>query len=105
MLLIEISFVSGQQVLTPWIDLDNNTNVNTVLDMGHVLQALIGCPSLPKDLSNGLLTFDHASKGLTTVNTCGPSINFTRITELGNFDNFQTMMKNIIVGAYGFGLQ
>ena len=102
---LKISSISGCKVLTPWIDLDNNTNINTVLDMGHLLQALIGCPALPSDIPNGLMTFDHESKGLTTINTCGPSINFTRINEIGDYDRFQSMMKSIIVDAYGFGMQ
>jgi hypothetical protein len=73
--------------------------------MGDLLQALLGCPALPKGINEGLLVFDHKSDQLTTVNTCAPSINFSKLSEIKHYNTFEELMKNILVGSYGFGLE
>lgn len=67
------------------------------LNIGHLLQALIGCPNLTPNLSGGLIKFDHSSLDLPKINTCAPSVTFSRVKQL------QEAMLNVIVGAYGFG--
>ena len=100
-------FITGGQISSPWIDIENESYIcaETVVTMNHLLKALVGCPSLPRNISSGLVIFDHNSKQLSTVNTCAPSITFSRISELQEYSTLETMMLNIIIAAYGFGLQ
>ena len=87
------------------ISIDGETGASSEVDLntGHLLQALIGCPALPSSITEGIITFDHHSDYLTTVNTCAPSINFSQISYIKNYSSFEELMKNVMVGAYGFG--
>jgi len=76
-----------------------------VIHLKDVLQALLGSTSLPRNISSGLITFDHLNNRLSTVNTCGPSILFSSMDDLKDFDKMKTHMINIIIGAPDFGLE
>lgn len=69
------------------------------LNIGH-LQALIGCPNLTPNLSSGLI--NHSSFDLLKINTCAPSVTFSRVKQLQNYSAFQEAMLNVIVGANGY---
>ncbi|WAR25136.1 hypothetical protein MAR_010840 [Mya arenaria] len=47
-----------------------------------VLQAFVGCPGLPRDISSGLIEFNHNSSALSHVNTCAPSKTFQNTSKL-----------------------
>ncbi|WAR20278.1 G2E3-like protein [Mya arenaria] len=85
------------------IDAETGSSSEVNLNTGHLLQALIGCPALPSCITEGIITFDHKSDYLTTVNTCAPSINFSKLSVIKNYSSFEELMKNVIVGSYGFG--
>ncbi|XP_053386140.1 uncharacterized protein LOC128550670 isoform X2 [Mercenaria mercenaria] len=91
------------KVLCTRIDVDTDTSTDEVLDMGNLMQALIGCPAFPSSITEGIITFDHNSDQLTTINTCAPSINFSKLSEIKDYSSFEELMKYIIVGSYGFG--
>ena len=76
-----------------------------VINLKDVLQALLGSSSLPRNISSGLILFDHLNNRLSTVNTCGPSILFSSIDDLKDFERFKLHMINIIIGAPDFGLE
>lgn len=67
------------------------------LNIGHLLQALIGCPNLTPNLSGRLIQFDHSSLD-PKINTCAPSVTFSRVEQLQNYSEFQEAMLNVIVG-------
>ena len=54
-------------------------------------------------MTSGLIEFDHESKHCSKVNTCLPSILFSNVKAIKNYDQFENAMMNIVVGAYGFG--
>ncbi|WAQ95694.1 G2E3-like protein [Mya arenaria] len=85
------------------IDAETGSSSEVNPNTGHLLQALIGCPALPSCITEGIITFDHKSDYLTTVNTCAPSINFSKLSVIKNYSSFEELMKNVIVGSYGFG--
>jgi hypothetical protein len=58
---------------------------------------------LTPSLSSGLIKFDHDSLDLPRINTCAPSITFSRIKQIKNYSEFQEAVLNVVVGAYGFG--
>ena len=74
-----VLFVSGGHISCTRVDFESETAEDVILNMGDLLQALLGCPALPKGINEGLLKFDHKSDQLTTVNTCAPSINFSKL--------------------------
>ena len=88
---------------TDWINIENGQQTAVQLNTGHILQALIGTTTIPHNLINGLIMFDHTQKNLSSVNTCAPSISFSDVTSLQKYENFETHFLNIVVGAYGFG--
>lgn len=80
-------------------DVDNATlEVPASINTGHVLQSLIGCQRLPRNLERGYLEFDHDSKNLSTINTCLPSIT---LEEIQSYENFHTEMLRLIIESYG----
>ncbi|WAR06138.1 hypothetical protein MAR_021507 [Mya arenaria] len=85
------------------IDAETGSSSEVNLNTGHLLQALIRCPALPSCITEGIITFDHKSDYLTTVNTCAPSVNFSKLSVIKNYSSFEELMKNVIVGSYGFG--
>ncbi|KAK6166961.1 hypothetical protein SNE40_022186 [Patella caerulea] len=93
------------KICSKWVSLEDDSEEDVVLHLGHFLQAAVGSPTLPRDIICGLLIFDHSSKDLTTVNTCAPSITFKKIDEIQTYDNFEDSLINIIVCAYGFGIE
>lgn len=88
-----------------WINVDDGTEEEVNINIGHLLQALLGSPCLPMNVDSGLIVFDHQAKRLATVNTCAPSITLSNIMEYHNYAKFQDSFLNIIVGAYGFGIE
>lgn len=93
--------VSGVHISSTWIDVEDGSSAETVLNMDNLLQALIGCPSIPTSISEGIITFDYISDRMTSVNTCAPAINFSKLADIKNYSSFEEVMKNIIVGSYG----
>ncbi|XP_053376238.1 uncharacterized protein LOC123546668 [Mercenaria mercenaria] len=93
------------KVTTPWVDLhvEDATEQEVTLSIGHALQALLGCTRIPLNIDCGLIEFDHISCHLPKVNTCAPSITFSRTRDLQNYSLFEETMMNIIVCSYGFG--
>lgn len=75
------------------------------LTMADVVQAFVGSDSLPRLVSSGLIEFNHTSKNISTVNTCAPSLTFCNISDLQNYDIFESHMIYIIVGAPEFGIE
>ena len=71
--------------------------------MEQVLQSFIGCQHLTSKIK-GIITFDHSSVALSTVNTCIPSINFSNIKDITTYEGMETLMLNIVFGTYGFGI-
>ncbi|WAR18586.1 LOW QUALITY PROTEIN: G2E3-like protein, partial [Mya arenaria] len=92
--------IQGGKVSCTKIDVDTGTSADVVLDMRNLLQALIGCQAFPSNITEGIITFDHKSDQLTTINTCAPSINFSKLSEFKNYSSFEELMKHIIVGSY-----
>jgi len=97
--------LSGRKIQTRWYNMAEDQEDDVTLNMSHFLQAVVGSPSLPTNVLSGLLVFDHTGKQLSTVNTCAPSIKFSNIIEIQSEEKFQKDMLNIIVGAYGFGIE
>lgn len=105
---LKIFSIVENKVSSVWInpmnDVDNATlEVPASINTGHVLQSLIGCQRLPRNLERGYLEFDHDSKNLSTINTCLPSITFRNIEEIQSYENFHTEMLRLIIESYGFG--
>lgn len=71
------------------------------MNMGH----LTGSPKLPRNISNRLILFVHCSERLITVNTCAPSISFSKCRTNQEYEKFEESFLNIIVGAPGFGIE
>ncbi|XP_060083297.1 uncharacterized protein LOC132562566 [Ylistrum balloti] len=92
------------RISTPWLSMDTGVEDIVELNMGHLCQALLGCPKLLTSMNSGSIQFDHKSSNLPTVNTCAPSITFSKTEELQNYCTFQEVLQNVIVGAYGFGI-
>ena len=88
---------------TAWINPEDGKEENIELTMEHILQALLGCSRIPKMLIAGFINFDHTSVYMATVNTCEPSIRFSKTDRIQDYAEFQETMIYIIVGAYGFG--
>ncbi|WAR09729.1 hypothetical protein MAR_034805, partial [Mya arenaria] len=95
--------IEKSKIITPWLDVNDGNQPDVTLNMGHVLQSLLGCTRLPVNLSYGTIQFDHISRHLPKVNTCAPSILFTKTKELENYETFEEILLYIIVGSYGFG--
>ena len=76
-----------------------------IINLKDVLQALLGSWSLPRNISSGLLTFDHSNNRLSSVNTCGPSITFSSIDKIRNFEEMKNHMLSIVIEAREFGLE
>lgn len=98
-----IFYFSEGRISSSWFSLETEHEEMVQLNMGHLLQALLGCPNLTPSLSNGLINFDHTSLDLPKINTCAPSITFSRTKHLQNYSSFQEAIVNVVVGAYGFG--
>ena len=103
-LIIKIYF-SENKITSQWGDIytDYWEEAEMQINMAHVLQALLGCTRLPVNLECGLIEFDHTSNHLPKVNMCAPSLIFSKIKDLQNYDTFHETMLYIIVGSYGFG--
>ena len=84
--------------------MEKETEEEVVLNITHVLKALIGSEAIPVPLPSGLIQFDHKCNKTSRVNTCLPSITFCNIKEIQQFENFQKMFLDITINAYGFGL-
>lgn len=91
-------FISEGRISTAWFSLETEDEEMVQLIIGHLLQALTGCPNLTPNLSGGLMKFDYSSLDLPKINTCAPSVK-----QLQNYSAFKEAMLNVIVGAYGFG--
>ncbi|WAR20106.1 hypothetical protein MAR_001944 [Mya arenaria] len=89
---------------TPWIDIYDGVKTQVVINTGHVLQALIGCETLPRNIECGLVEFSHTSNNLTTVNTCAPSIMFSQTARIQEYETFEKHFLSLIVDAVGFGI-
>ncbi|XP_052776058.1 uncharacterized protein LOC128213961 [Mya arenaria] len=89
---------------TPWIDIYDGVETQVVINTGHVLQALIGCETLPRNIECGLVEFSHTSNNLTTVNTCAPSIMFSQTARIQEYETFEKHFLSLIVDAVGFGI-
>ena len=100
-----ISLFAGGTLLTPWVDLYDGTERQVVINTGHVMQAFVGCETLPRNLENGIIEFNHTSNNLTTVNTCAPSIMFSQTERISEYDNFEKHLLSLIVEAVGFGIE
>ncbi|XP_055955241.1 probable E3 ubiquitin-protein ligase HERC3 isoform X2 [Patella vulgata] len=94
------------KITSEWISLNDITDVNTPvkLTIKDFLQAVTGSSSISNNIKIGLILFDHKSELLTTVNTCAPSITFSQTSSLKEYSFLEKSMINIIVGAYGFGI-
>ncbi|XP_052786274.1 E3 ubiquitin-protein ligase Itchy-like [Mya arenaria] len=93
-------------ISTDWVKMNSSEESlkEVTINLGDVLQALIGCRSLPRNIKSGEMEFDHLSNQLSYVNTCAPSIIFTRTKELVNYEKLEHHLICIIVEAEGFGL-
>ncbi|WAR15457.1 hypothetical protein MAR_005562, partial [Mya arenaria] len=89
---------------TPWIDIYDGVETQVVINTGHVLQALIGCETLPRNIECGLVEFSHTSNNLTIVNTCAPSIMFSQTARIQEYETFEKHFLSLIVDAVGFGI-
>jgi hypothetical protein len=96
---------SGGTMSTPWIDIYNGVETQVVINTGHVLQALVGCETLPRNIECGLVEFSHTSNNLTTVNTCAPSIMFSQTARIQEYETFEKHFLSVIVDAVGFGIE
>ena len=67
------------------------------------MNSLIGCEKIPRNITSGQIEFDHGSTKCSRVNTCTPSIQFSNIDKIQNYEKFEDLMMNFVVGAYGFG--
>jgi hypothetical protein len=104
-------FFLGGNVSTQWNDiqsLDDETTADSVvtLHMGHVLQALVGCPRIPTNMRKGVgsIEFDHSKNWLSFANTCAPSICFSSTALLENYEQVEKHMLSIITETDGFGI-
>ena len=102
MLLFSLWF-PGRKVIADCLNLEDNDIAVRLLTMEDFVMATTGSKHLPLGLNPGLITFDHNSSALSSVNTCGPSITFSQTPKLVQFGAFQTAMLNIIIGSPGFG--
>ena len=96
-------FGAGRKVIADCLNLEDNDIAHHLLTMEDFVMATTGSKHLPLGLNPGLITFDHNSSALSSVNTCGPSITFSQTPKLVQFGAFQTAMLNIIIGSPGFG--
>ncbi|WAR10678.1 hypothetical protein MAR_035754 [Mya arenaria] len=98
--------VENGAISTDWVKMNSSEESlkEVTINLGDVLQALIGCRSLPRNIKSGEMEFDHLSNQLSYVNTCAPSIIFTRTKELVNYEKLEHHLICIIVEAEGFGL-
>ncbi|KAL4217141.1 hypothetical protein ACF0H5_023595 [Mactra antiquata] len=67
--------VEREGISTNWVNVeDGEYSERTVtVNMGHVLQAFIGCGALPKNITAGAIDFCLTSDQFSYVNTCAPS--------------------------------
>ncbi|WAR28253.1 hypothetical protein MAR_013957, partial [Mya arenaria] len=56
--------IEKSKIITPWLDVNDGNQPDVTLNMGHVLQSLLGCTRLPVNLSFGTIQFDHISRHL-----------------------------------------
>ncbi|KAK6186488.1 hypothetical protein SNE40_008517 [Patella caerulea] len=96
--------VENSKISTPWINPDTLEEQIITLNTGHILQALLGSPRIPSNISCGIMTFDHVSNGLTTINTCAPSISFSNLKLIKTYSRFEESLLLVVVGAHGFGI-
>ena len=69
-----------------------------------VLMSLIGMRDFSRGTS-GLITFDHNSRGYTSVNTCAPSITFANIDQLTRKEVMEDHLLALVQGTGGtFGM-
>ncbi|XP_053404361.1 G2/M phase-specific E3 ubiquitin-protein ligase-like [Mercenaria mercenaria] len=92
------------KISTPWINILDETESEVTITTGHVLQALVGCETLPR-ISSGLLLFNHNGSDLTIVNTCAPSITFSQTDKIQEYENFEIQFMRVIVESAGFGIE
>lgn len=88
-----------------WLEEDCEEEKIVTLQMRHVLRAFLGCDSLPRNISTGVIEFAHNSNNLSSVNTCGPSILFSQTQHIQEYETFESHLIYIIVGAPGFGME
>ena len=79
------------------------TTIMKDVTLGSFLQATTGARYLARNQQKGQIMFDHDSKKLSSVNTCGPVINFNSTRMLVDYERFQSAMIDIILGSPGFG--
>ncbi|WAR27605.1 hypothetical protein MAR_013309 [Mya arenaria] len=98
--------VENGTISTDWVKMNSSEKSlkEVTINLGDVLQALIGCKSLPRNIKSGEMEFDHLSNQLSYVNTCAPSVIFTRTKNLVNYEKPEHHLICIIVEAEGFGL-
>ncbi|WAR30892.1 hypothetical protein MAR_033434 [Mya arenaria] len=63
---------------------ENASDEQVTLNMGHVLQALIGCSRFSRNMGkgSGMIDFDHTAQRFSHVNTCMPGICFSSTKSL-----------------------
>ncbi|XP_052818014.1 uncharacterized protein LOC128244036 [Mya arenaria] len=99
--------VERGQIETPWLNLDEPYSTkNATINMGHVLQTLLGCPRPPRNITagTGLIEFNHKDNRLSHVNTCAPSLCFAATRSLNNYNELEKHMMHIIRDSDGFAL-
>ena len=101
--ILNCAFFAEGRVSSAYVSPYGDQDVEVQVTIHDALQAFIGCPSLPRDITSGLVEFNHKSSSLSVVNTCAPSILFQNTTHLQDFDLFKQEMINIILGTEGFG--
>ncbi|KAK3581808.1 hypothetical protein CHS0354_028815 [Potamilus streckersoni] len=96
--------VERGNIRSTWMNLDDGREEDVQINMGHLLQSLVGSTPLPVNIASGIIEFNHTIKKLTTVNTCAPSITFYSTVENQEYEKFVESFINIIVASYGFGM-
>ena len=55
-------------------------------------------------MTSGQIEFDHGSTKCSRVNTCTPSIQFSNIDKIQNYEKFEDLMMNFVVGRMDLGV-
>lgn len=102
-------YLIGGNISTNWLYLGEGEDITesiVTLNMGHVLQALIGCRRLPTNMMKGAGTieFDHIQSRLTTANTCAPSLCLGSTKLLHDYQELEKHIIHIITETDGFGI-
>lgn len=94
--------ISEGKISRDCYDAEKDATVQITLTLEYVLTALLGCEDIPSNLETGRIEFDHGATGLLSINTCAPSITFTKVKELQQFDHFQDKFSFALIGSKDF---